>query len=421
MKIKDVTPAAPPPKRKNVAAYARVSCGTEEMLHSLAAQVSAYSELIQNRSDWNYCGVYADEALTGTKDNRPEFQRLVADCRTGLINMVITKSISRFARNTVTLLETVRELKELGIDVFFEEQNIHSLSCEGELMLTILAGYAQEESRSCSENVKWRVRKDFEQGKPNTGKMLGYRLKDGKLEIVPEEAEIVRQIFADYLSGMGTLAIKKKLAGQGITMSQTGISCLLRNEKHKGCLLLQKTLSTDHISKKQIRNDGRLPQFYVTDAHEPIISEEMFEAVQTEIARRAKKHNSGNFPVRQYPCTGMIRCGKCGAAYRRKHAAAGSKYEKIVWICATFNTLGKSECDSQQIPEDILMEKVAEVGGLERIAEIIVPDRFRLTFKMKDGTSTETEWRHRSRSESWTDEMRKAAGEHAKRGGARNG
>ncbi|GHU83273.1 hypothetical protein AGMMS50284_6530 [Clostridia bacterium] len=164
-----------------------------------------------------------------------------------------------------------------------------------------------------------------------------------------------------------------------------------------------------------------MPQFYVTDSHEAIIGEEMFEAVQSEIARRAAKHNSGNFPARQYPCTGMIRCGKCGASYRRKHAAAGSKYEKIVWICATFNTLGKSECDSQQIPEDILLAKIAEVGGLDKVAEIIVPARNRLTFIMKDGSTIEAEWQHRSRSESWTDEMKAQAAEHAKRGGTQNG
>jgi len=164
-----------------------------------------------------------------------------------------------------------------------------------------------------------------------------------------------------------------------------------------------------------------LPQFYVEGAHDPIISEKMFEAVQKEIARRAAKHNGGNFPPRQYPCTGMIRCGTCGAAYRRKHASAGSKYEKIVWICATFNTLGKSECDSQQIPEDILMEKVAEVGGLDKVAGIIVPEHNRLLFTLKDGSTVETEWRHRSRSESWTDEMKRQAAEHAKRGGAKNG
>jgi len=419
MKIKEIIPLQQPQKRKNVAAYARVSCGTEEMLHSLAAQVSAYSELIQSRPDWNYRGVYADEALTGTKESRPEFQRLVTDCRAGLIDMVITKSISRFARNTVTLLATVRELKALGIDVFFEEQNIHSLSAEGELMLTILAGYAQEESRSCSENVKWRIRKDFEEGKPNTGTMLGYRLKDGVLQIVPEEAKTVRQIFEDYLSGMGVLAIQKKLRSQGVSMSMTGISCLLRNEKHMGDMLLQKTIVTDHVSKKQIRNDGRLPQFYVSGSHEPIVSREVFEATQAEIARRAEKHRP-KFPEKQYELTGMIRCGQCGAAYRRKHAAAGSKYEKIVWICATFNTLGKSECASQQIPEDILWEKIAEAGGLENISGIIVPDHFRITFNMKDGTTIEKEWRHRSRSESWTDEMKRQAGEHAKRGGARN-
>jgi DNA invertase Pin-like site-specific DNA recombinase len=334
--------------------------------------------------------------------------------------MVITKAISRFARNTVTLLETVREFKELGIEVYCEEQNIHSLSCEGELMLTILAGYAQEESRSCSENVKWRIRKDFAEGKPTTGKMLGYRLKDGVLQIVPEEAEIVRQIFDDYLSGMGILAIQKKLRAGGVKLSKNGVSGILRNEKHQGCLLLQKTVTTDHISKKQIRNDGRLPQYYVTASHEPIISPEVFEAVQAEIARRAK-HAPYSFPTKQYELTGLMRCGKCGAPYRRKHAAAGSKYEKIVWICTTFNTLGIAECDSQQITEDILMEKIDEVGGLDKMAEMIVPDRNRLTFNMKDGSTIETEWRHRSRSESWTDEMKQKAAEHGKRGGTQNG
>ena len=154
------------PQLKRVAAYARVSSGKDAMLHSLSAQISYYSDLIQNHSGWQYAGVYADEALTGTKDNRENFQRLLADCRAGNVDMVITKSISRFARNTVTLLETVRELKNMGVDVFFEEQNIHSLSADGELMLTILASYAQEESLSASENQKWRVKRNFENGMP---------------------------------------------------------------------------------------------------------------------------------------------------------------------------------------------------------------------------------------------------------------
>jgi len=203
--------------RQRTAAYARVSCDKDAMLHSLAAQVSFYSDLIQSRPDWEYIGVYADEALTGTKGDRPEFQRLIADCRAGRIDFIITKSISRFARNTVDLLETVRELKSLGVGVFFEEQNINSLSGDGELMLTILAAYAQEESRSVSENCKWRIRKDFNEGKP-AGYMhvYGYDYKAGKLTIVPEEAEVVRMIFADYLSGMGRNAIMKKLIALGI-------------------------------------------------------------------------------------------------------------------------------------------------------------------------------------------------------------
>ena len=402
------------PKRKRVAAYARVSGGKDEMLHSLANQVSYYSGLIQNNAEWEYAGVFADEALTGTKDSRPEFQRLLADCRAGLIDLVITKSVSRFARNTVTMLEVVRELKSIGVDVFFEKENIRSMSGDGELMLTILAGFAQEESKSASDNCKWRIRKDFEKGKANTGKMLGYRLKDGVLQLVPEEAVIVRQIFTDYLDGMGVNAIQKKLRTQGIQISTNGVSHILRNEKHMGCLLLQKTLSTDHLTKKQIRNDGRLPQYFVTEAHEPIVSEELFEAVQAEIARRAKIHSARQVPQGQYPLTGKIKCGRCGVPYRRKHASAGSKYEKIVWICATYNTLGKAECASQQIPEDILMERIAEIGELGKVEAIIVPDHFRLTFYMKDGTTIETKWQHRSRSESWTAEMKTAAAEKAR-------
>ena len=166
----------PMPTRENVAAYARVSTGKDEMLHSLSSQVSYYRDLIQSKPGWNFAGVYADEALTGTRDNRENFQRLLADCRAGKINRILTKSISRFARNTVTLLETVRELKNLGIDIYFEEQNIHTISADGELMLPLLASYAQEESRSASENQKWRVKRNFEEGIPWRSFMLGYRV-----------------------------------------------------------------------------------------------------------------------------------------------------------------------------------------------------------------------------------------------------
>ena len=194
-------------KRQRVAAYARVSCDKDTMLHSLAAQIDYYRKYITRNPKWEFVGVYTDEAKTGTKDDREQFQRLLSDCRAGLVDMVITKSISRLARNTVTLLATVRELKELGINIFFEEQNINSISEEGELMLTLMASQAQEESLSCSENCKWKIRKGFEKGQPNTCTMLGYRLVDGEITLVPDEAEIVKEIFDLYLSGCGVQKI----------------------------------------------------------------------------------------------------------------------------------------------------------------------------------------------------------------------
>jgi DNA invertase Pin-like site-specific DNA recombinase len=398
-------------RRLRVAAYARVSSARDAMKHSLSAQVSHYSGLIQQHWEWEFAGVYADEpGMTGTKDKRPEFQRMLADCRAGLIDMIITKSVTRFARNTVTTLETVRALKALGVDVFFEKENIHSMSGDGELMLTILASYAQEESLSASENQKWRVRKKFEAGRLTGCRMLGYRLKDGVLTVVPEEAELVKQIFTDYLSGMGVTAIMKKLRLQGVTIGKNGISGVLRNEKYQGDMLLQKSFVADHISKRKVKNDGQLPQYLVTDSHQPIISKDMFAAVQAEIVRRAGNYKSTP-PGTRYPLTGIVICGICGAPYKRKHAAAGTKYEKIVWICPTFDTLGKDTCGSQQIPEDILLEKAEQVGGLDRITEIRVPEHNLLTFVFTDGTTLDARWENPSRRHSWTLEMKQAARE----------
>ena len=218
---KIVFPVQEAPKLTRVAAYARVSSGKDAMLHSLSAQVSYYNELIQRHPGWVFCGVYADEALTGTKADRENFTRLLQDCKAGKVDMVITKSISRFARNTVTLLETVRELKLIGVDVYFEEQNIHSISADGELMLSILASYAQEESLSASENQKWRIKRNFENGMPWNGTLLGYRYENGKYIIVPDEAETVQLIFDSYLSGMGITAIMKMLNEKGI-LSRNG-------------------------------------------------------------------------------------------------------------------------------------------------------------------------------------------------------
>ena len=281
-------------RKTRVAAYARVSSGKDAMLHSLSSQVTYYSSLIQKHGNWEYAGVYADEAMTGTKESRDEFQRLLADCRTGHIDLILTKSISRFARNTVTLLETVRELKLLGVDVFFEEQNIHTESSEGELMMTILASYAQEESLSASENQKWRIKRNFEAGKPWDCTILGYRAKNGVFEIVPEEAETVRLVFKWYLEGLGRQAIANRLNELGVptrferSWHQDTVFKMLRNEKYAGDLLLQKTFRTDHLTKQTRLNQGELPMYHVQDAHEPIIDRATFDAVQQELSRRSE-------------------------------------------------------------------------------------------------------------------------------------
>lgn len=407
--------------RKRVAAYARVSSDKEAQLHSLSAQISYYNSYIGSREDWEFAGVYADEALTGTKDNRPEFQRMLANCQDGKIDMVITKSITRFARNTVTLLATIRELRDLGIDVYFEKENIHTLSADGELMITLLAAYAQEESYNASENQKWRIRRMFEQGRPNTGRMLGYRLKNGVLQIVPEEAEIVKMIFNDYLSGMGRNLIVKKLIRMGVPTLSGGqwrentLLKILTNEKYTGDMLLQKTYRLDHISKKVMVNRGEKRKYFVESSHEPIIDKETFSKVQQELARRSEKFPDTAQKAKEYLFTRLIRCGFCGKHFRRKITASGTKYAKPVWICPTFNIYGKDVCSAQQIPEKILIEKASEVLGtadwdretlLSCISEIRVPEHNLLTYVFRDGHTEEVAWQNPSRKESWSEAMK---------------
>ena len=403
------------PQLKRVAAYARVSSGKDAMLHSLSAQVSYYNDLIQNHSGWQYVGVYADEALTGTKDNRENFQRLLADCRAGKVDMVITKSISRLARNTVTLLETVRELKNMGVDVFFEEQNIHSLSADGELILTILASYAQEESLSASENQKWRVRHNYENGLVWNGTILGYRYDHGTYIIEPEEAETVQLIFNSYLQGYGCEAIARKLnelnllSRRNKEWGQTGVMRILRNYTYTGNLLLQQTFSENHLTKRRQQNNGELPMYHIQNAHESIIPLEQFNAVQEEIQRRSEKHYTPHRNKGKYPFSGFLVCAGCGKNYRRKNTAAGA-----VWICPTFNSRGKAFCQSKQIPEDILIATTREVvGDLDtlgsKITAVRVENGNTVVFCHTNGTETVKRWQNRSRQESWTPEMKEKA------------
>lgn len=362
-----ITIVSKPPKlerKKRVAAYARVSSGKDAMLHSLSAQVSYYNDLIQNHGDWLYVGVYSDEAKTGTKDSRSGFQDLVADCRAGKIDMVITKSISRFARNTVTLLQTVREFKALGVDIYFEEQNIHTMSGDGELMMTILASYAQEESRSASENQKWRVKRNFEAGIPWDRTLLGYRMENDHYIIVPKEAEIVRRIYNEYLSGSGYNSIAKMLNDEGILSrfggkwNQSAVSRVLSNYTYTGNLLLQKTFSENHITKRKMFNTGELPKYHAEDAHEAIIDMETFQAVQKEKERRASQFIKKPSTKKIYPFTGLLVCDNCGKNYRRKVTKTGA-----AWVCGTFNSLGKAVCASKQIPEFTLQQVTADVLG----------------------------------------------------------
>ena len=403
--IRQIKPQPRLTQKKKVAAYARVSSGKDTMLHSLSAQVSYYSSLIQKETDWQYIGVYSDEAITGTKEERPGLQRMIADCRDGKIDMILTKSISRFARNTVTLLETVRMLKAMGVDIYFEEQNIHTLSSDGELLLTILASYAQEESRSVSENMKWRIKKNFEAGIPWNGRMLGYRLDGDHYEIVAEEAALVRRIFTEYLEGAGFNLIAQRLNEDGITPAwgelwhKTTIAKILRQYAYTGNLLLQRTFRDNHITKKSCINEGQLPQYHAEDSHDAIIDMDTFMAVQLEMERREKKPRT---PRQTYPYTGLMVCAKCGKSYRRKVTATGP-----VWICATYNTRGKKYCASKQIPESILETTTASVtDDLTSIVKIIVDDGNLLHYQLADGAVIERTWKDRSRSESWTDEMR---------------
>lgn len=434
--IQQVAPAAlrrAQIERKRVAAYARVSAGGEDMLHSLSAQISYYSGHIQKNPAWEYMGVFADEAISGTKDRREEFQKLLDLCRAGEIDLIITKSVSRFARNTLTTLRIVRELRLLGVDVYFEEQNIHTCGEDGEFLLTLLAAYAQEEAQSVSENQKWRIKANFEQGLPWSVTMFGYRQVNGLLEVVPEEAEVLRLAADLYLEGYGRERLERALDKAGVRGRRGGRMCgngiveLLCNEKTAGDLLLQKKFVVDPISKVERINRGELPQYFVAGCHEPIIDRDTYERILEERARRAARYQPNPKTPATYPFSGMITCEKCGARFRRKTANAGGKYEKPVWICATFNSKGKARCASRQIPEGILEEVAARAMGLAefdeaafaaRVEAIRVPENGTLVFVFCDGHEVALTWENPSRRQSWDNEKRRQAREHALRGAA---
>ena len=363
-KISDNRPVLP--KKKRVAAYARVSVESERMRHSLSAQVSYYSSLIQSNPDWEYAGVFADYGISGTGTKaRTEFNRMLWECEKGNIDIILTKSIQRFARNTVDLLNTVRRLKSLGIEVRFEKEQIHSLSGEGELMLSILASFAQEESRSISENCKWGIRKRFKSGEIGAANkhLLGYYYDDEKRQyvIIPEEAEIVRKMFALYLDGVSLKNICAELNGagyrtiNGCLFQEASLHHMIKNEVYAGDILRQKCHIPDPISKKKVRNKGELPMYYQTDAHEAIIDRETYARVQAEIRRRESLIHPN------YPFTGKIACAVCGSYFTRKKSVVnGVTY--VRWICRSKKEVGRT-CTSRNFTEEQLASAAASVLG----------------------------------------------------------
>ena len=392
-------------RKKRVAAYARVSSGKDAMLHSLASQVSHYSALIQSHPDWEYAGVYSDEAFTGTKAERPGFKGLLAAARSGSVDIVLTKSVSRFARNTVDLLKTVRELAALGVDVRFEEQGISSMSPDGELMLTLLASVAQEESRSVSENVKWRVRRDFANGRPTYQRPLGYKLINLVFTVVPEEAKVVREIFRRCIAGEGVLRISKALNEEGVPTicgrpwGPGNVRSILRNRAYTGELTLQKTYRLDHVSKKKTKNKGELPMYVIEHDHEPIVSLGEFTAAQEAMEKRLCAPKGR--PRTKYPFTGLIKCGVCGSGYDRRTLKG-----HVHWRCRTIDRVGKCGCASRQIPQQALD---AAVPSLEGVRGIVALPGERLRIEFEDGHTEERRWTPPSRRDSWTPEMKEAA------------
>ena len=324
-----------------VAAYARVSADKDAAFHSLEAQTEYYQKYVGKHPDWVLVDIYSDNAISGTTNNRPEFQRMLTDCRAGRINLVISKSITRFARNTVILLETIRELKQLKIDCFFEKENLHTLDPKCEMILTIFSSLAQEESRSISENIRWGRKKSMEDGKVSLpyASFLGYRKgEDGRPEIVEEEAVIIRKIYSMYLENYTINDIARYLTSKSIptprgkqVWSVSTVRSILSNEKYAGNALLQKTYTVDYLTKEVRKNTGELPQYLIEYSHDPIIDLETFEKVQEKIkAQTPYRHKVRN----NSPLSNSIICGDCGGFYGHKvwHNCDNTE-RNDVWYC----------------------------------------------------------------------------------------
>ncbi|TCT14537.1 DNA invertase Pin-like site-specific DNA recombinase [Natranaerovirga pectinivora] len=357
-----------------MAAYCRVSTDQLEQLSSYEAQVAYYTNYIDNHPDYELAGIYADEGISGTNTKkREQFNRMIGDCKAGKIDMIITKSISRFARNTLDTLNYVRTLKELGIGVLFEKENINTLDSKGEVLLTILSSLAQDESRSISENSTWGIRRKFEQGKVivNHKKFLGYdKDEDGNLVINEKQAKIVKRIYKDFLNGKGANRIAKELEEERIQNWNgttkwyvSSIRKMLTNEKYKGDAILQKTYTVDFLTKKRVENKGEVPMYYVEESHPAIIDKEMWEAVQLEMERRKNYVERYGLTKIDYSCkenpfSGKVICGCCGSIFGRKvWNSTDERLRRYIWRCnRKYEIKGKKICENKHIDDKVLYE-----------------------------------------------------------------
>jgi len=350
-------------KRRRVAAYARVSTDSEEQFTSYEAQIDYYTNYIKKREDWEFVKVYTDEGISGTNTKRRDgFNEMVADALAGKIDLIITKSVSRFARNTVDSLTTVRKLKDKGVEVYFEKENIYTFDGKGELLITIMSSLAQEESRSISENVTWGQRKRFADGKVTMPfkHFLGYdRGDNGQPVINEEEAKVVRLIYHLFLQGKTPAGICKHLMERGIPTpsgkkkwSQTTVMSILQNEKYKGDALLQKKFTVDFLTKKQKVNEGEVPQYYVEGSHPAIIVASDFDAVQDEIARRQGLGRS-------YSGTSIFAskliCGDCGGLYGQKVWHSTDAYRRVIWRC-NGKFKGEAKCETPTLDTETIQQ-----------------------------------------------------------------
>ncbi|MDR1606365.1 MAG: recombinase family protein [Streptococcaceae bacterium] len=409
-------------QRLKVAAYARVSVDKGRTKHSLSAQISYYSKLIQQNPEWVYAGVYSDNGISGgSTSSRLSFKQMIQDAENGKIDIILTKSISRFARNTVDLLETVRRLKTLGVEVRFEKENIHSLTGDGELMLSILASFAQEEIQSMSTNIKWSIQKRYKQGLPNSKQNLyGYRWQGDELIVVPEEAEIVREIFANYLNKISAEKTAKLLTERGVKSFKGGefkgasVRSILLNNTYNGTLQLQKEFVVDPLTKKSKRNKGEFPSYLVENHHEPIISMATWHACVEERARRLAEGATSNWSLNTTCFTSTIKCGYCGASFHRKRRKT-VQGRLSYWNCSTKTKYGASHCEARTIREPSLRAIAADVLSIELFdeesykneIEYIEVLSYELTFVFKNGRKAiRTYTVPKKKGTIWTDEQK---------------